>query len=199
MTPLRSRLPFALALSFAAAAAVLIVACAGPPGESESLPSPTPEAATSPAANIPALGFVFVAAGPSRAETLREVERQTGVRLSIPWLPDGMEVTGVRVNVGLEPSRIVTAEISVGGQGKGFGMDQTDRHGVLLGGHDLPVHPPASRSVAAMHSSQHGNSHRTRPAGPSPIRPTTRWTTPPSSASSSAWPAAPPELLRTGN
>ncbi|MFN8506907.1 MAG: hypothetical protein U0547_05000 [Dehalococcoidia bacterium] len=92
-----------------------------------STPSPTPAPSTSPAANIPALGFVFVPAGPSRAETLREVERQTGVRLSIPWLPDGMEVTGVRVGVGPEPSRVRTAEISVAGQGKGFGMDQTDR------------------------------------------------------------------------
>ncbi|MCC6387363.1 MAG: hypothetical protein IT302_08280 [Dehalococcoidia bacterium] len=83
----------------------------------------------------------FIPAGKTRAETLREVERQTGVRLSIPWLPDGMEVTGVRVNVGLEPPRIVTAEVSVAGQGKGFGMDQTDRRGVLLGGHDLPGAP----------------------------------------------------------
>lgn len=70
---------------------------------------------------------VYIPAGKTRAETLREVERQTGVRLTIPWLPDGMEVTGVRVGVGPEPSRVRTAEISVAGQGKGFGMDQTDR------------------------------------------------------------------------
>ena len=139
-----------LALSIAAflgvGLAVLAAAALLLDGDDDGEPShanPGPSPTTSPApAGTRTTTDVTIPAGATRADTLRERPRQTGLTVTIPWLPDGAEVTGVRATVTCLPTCTETAQLSVRGPGSSFELEQLNRPTSTSGGLAIPGAPP---------------------------------------------------------
>ena len=126
-------------LAVLAAAALLLNDGGGDPSPANPGPSPS---ATSPAPAGTRTTDVTIPAGATRADTLRELQRQTGITVTIPWLPEGAEVTGARATVTCLPTCTETAQLSVRGPGAPFELEQLNRPTSTSAGLAVPGAPP---------------------------------------------------------
>lgn len=110
-------------LAVLAAAALLLNDGGGDPTPA----NPGPSATSPTPAGTRTTTDVSIPAGATRADTLRELQRQTGITVTIPWLPEGAEVTGVRATVTCLPACTETAQLSVRGPGASFELEQLNR------------------------------------------------------------------------
>lgn len=109
------------------------------PVPADSVTSPTPATATGTRTPID----IVIPAGPTRADTLRELERQAGIVVTIPWLPAGLEVAGGRATIHCLPTCTEDAFFDVRGNGApGFALAQTNRPTSNSAGVAVPGAPP---------------------------------------------------------
>ena len=140
-------------LAVLAAAALLLNDGGGDPTPANRGPSPSANPGPSPSATSPTPAGtrtttdVTIPAGATHADTLRELQRQTGITVTIPWLPDGAEVTGVRATVTCLPTCTETAQLSVRGPGSSFELEQLNRPTSTSGGLAIPGAPPSLNDV----------------------------------------------------
>lgn len=108
------------------------------------VPSPLPGSPTSGRTPpVPTVTDLVITVGATRAETLREVERQSGITVAIPWLPEGLEVTGARTTVACVPTCTRSAQFNVSGPRlAGFALEQVDRPSSNSAGTAIPGAPP---------------------------------------------------------